>query len=94
MTTCFLSDKQLREEGVSFSQEASHHLREIADAIKELVNQHISGLIAFALFNSFRLLKHSLVQHRNESASSNECSVNVLLVCQMCVPVVRAEIDF
>ncbi|KAL6477313.1 hypothetical protein MHYP_G00131480 [Metynnis hypsauchen] len=29
-------DKQLREEGMSFSQEASHHLREIADAIKEL----------------------------------------------------------
>ncbi|XP_052001196.1 myosin-11 [Xyrauchen texanus] len=29
-------DKRLREEGVSFSQEASHHLREIAEAIKEL----------------------------------------------------------
>ncbi|XP_016423052.1 myosin-11 [Sinocyclocheilus rhinocerous] len=29
-------DKRLREEGVSFSQEASHHLRETAEAIKEL----------------------------------------------------------
>ncbi|KAB5562650.1 hypothetical protein PHYPO_G00020360 [Pangasianodon hypophthalmus] len=29
-------DKQLRAEGVSFSQEASHHLSEIAEAIKEL----------------------------------------------------------
>ncbi|XP_051579060.1 repetitive organellar protein [Myxocyprinus asiaticus] len=29
-------DKRLREEGVSFSQEASLHLREIAEAIKEL----------------------------------------------------------
>ncbi|KAK7142644.1 hypothetical protein R3I94_012104 [Phoxinus phoxinus] len=29
-------DTRLREEGVSFSQEASHHLRETAEAIKEL----------------------------------------------------------
>ncbi|XP_005158711.1 coiled-coil domain-containing protein 175 isoform X1 [Danio rerio] len=29
-------DKRLREEGVSFSQEASHHLTETAEAIKEL----------------------------------------------------------
>ncbi|XP_055028836.2 coiled-coil domain-containing protein 175 [Misgurnus anguillicaudatus] len=29
-------DKRLREESVSFSQEASHHLREISEAIKEL----------------------------------------------------------
>ncbi|KAM9466927.1 coiled-coil domain-containing protein 175-like [Clarias gariepinus] len=29
-------DKQLRAEGVSFSQEASHHLSEIAEAIKDL----------------------------------------------------------
>ncbi|XP_053489429.1 centromere-associated protein E isoform X2 [Ictalurus furcatus] len=29
-------DKQLKAEGVSFSQEASHHLSKIADAIKEL----------------------------------------------------------
>ncbi|KAL1257608.1 hypothetical protein QQF64_010852 [Cirrhinus molitorella] len=30
------ANKRLREEGVSFSQEASHHLRETAEAIKEL----------------------------------------------------------
>ncbi|XP_050990090.1 interaptin [Labeo rohita] len=29
-------DKRLREEGVSFSQEASHHLKETAEAIKDL----------------------------------------------------------
>ncbi|XP_053538853.1 myosin heavy chain, striated muscle isoform X2 [Ictalurus punctatus] len=32
-------DKQLRAEGVSFSQEASHHLSKIADAIKELASR-------------------------------------------------------
>lgn len=66
----YLLDKQLRAEGVSVSPEASRHLSEIAEAIKELVkNKYMrtpcSWRDCFVLF-----MKPSLVK-RGEKISRN-----------------------